>query len=82
MDALDGNAVAGELELLFGRDMTTAMSSCGGCGATAAVAEIAIYLRAPGFVGRCRSCDRVLLVLAPIRDVMCVDFGGFADVVG
>jgi Family of unknown function (DUF5996)/Family of unknown function (DUF6510) len=47
------------------------------CRATAPVAELAVYLRAPGTVVRCRSCDAVLMVLVTVRGVTCVDLRGF-----
>jgi hypothetical protein len=78
MDALDGNALAGELHAIFGRELTADIATCGACGATSYLAEIAVYLRAPGMVGRCRSCDNVLLVLTTVRGVACVDMRGFA----
>jgi hypothetical protein len=76
--ALDGNAIAGVLLDVFGVEMTTATATCAACGATAQVAELAVYLRAPGTVARCRTCDNVLLVLATIRGVTCVDLRGLA----
>jgi hypothetical protein len=79
MDALDGNAIAGQLMDVFGREMTTAIGTCGTCGAVARVAELAVYVRAPGTVGRCRSCDAILIVLTAIREINCVDLGGLAD---
>jgi hypothetical protein len=76
--ALDGNAIAGVLLDVFGAEMTTATGTCAACGATAQVAELAVYIRAPGTVVRCRTCDNVLLVLATIRGVTCVDLRGLA----
>jgi uncharacterized Zn finger protein len=79
MDALDGNAVAGRLVEIFGRELTTAVGTCGTCGAVAPVAELVVYLRGPGTVARCRSCGAVLMVLTTIREINCVDLGGLAD---
>jgi Family of unknown function (DUF6510) len=79
MDALDGNALAGQLVEIFGRDLTTAIGTCATCGAVAPVAELVVYLRAPGTVARCRSCGAVLMVLTTIREITCVDLGGLAD---
>ena len=73
---LDGNAIAGPLHDVFGTEMTTAAGSCGGCGATAPVAELAVYMRGPGIVARCRRCDTVLIVLVTIRERTCVDLRG------
>ena len=79
MDALDGNAIGGLLREVFGVEMTTARGVCGNCGAVAQVAEMVVYLRAPGTVVRCRSCGAVLMVLVEVRGVACVDRGGLAD---
>jgi hypothetical protein len=79
MDALDGNAIGGLLREVFGVEMTTARGVCGHCGAAGPVAEMVVYLRAPGTVVRCRSCGAVLMVLVEIRGIACVDRGGLAD---
>lgn len=79
MDALDGNAIAGQLMEIFGHEMTTAVATCRRCGGVAQVAELAAYVRAPGTVVRCRSCGAILIVLAAIRQIDCVDLGGLAD---
>jgi len=79
MEALDGNAIAGLLYEVFDAEMTTATGVCASCGASRQVAELEVYLRAPGAVGRCRTCGSVLMVLARIRGTTCVDLGGLAS---
>ena len=74
--ALDGNAIGGLLLEVFGRELTAETGVCAACHATAPVAELAVYLRAPGTVVRCRSCDAVLMVLVTVRGVTCVDLRG------
>ena len=76
MDALDGNAIAGTLVEVFGRELTTAETVCAHCSVTRPMAELAVFLRAPGIVVRCRSCDAVVIVLVEIRGVTCVDVRG------
>ena len=76
MVALDGNAIGGLLLEVFGMDLTAAQTICATCGATAVVAETVVYLRAPGTVVRCRTCGSVLMIIAQIRDVSCVDLSG------
>ena len=66
MDPLDGNAIAGELIAHFGREMTTATGTCGHCGSSAQLAELVVYMRAPGSVVRCPTCGAVVLVLVTI----------------
>jgi hypothetical protein len=79
MEALDGNAIGGLLWEVFGAELTTATGTCGGCGATAQVAELVVYLEAPGTVVRCRSCDNTLMVVVDVRGTKCVDLRGFAS---
>ena len=81
MDALDGNAIAGTLEAVFGTDMTTASGTCVNCGTRGIVGELSVYLRAPGIVVRCRRCESVLMVLVEVRGLMCVDLAGLAALV-
>ena len=64
MDALDGNALAGELYAAFGREMTTAVGTCTTCGASSAIAELPVYVSGPGTVARCPGCTSVAIVLA------------------
>jgi hypothetical protein len=77
---LDGNAIAGTLSTVFGADMTLVVATCGGCGARGPVAETAVYVRAPGLVVRCRSCDSVLAVVVERDGRYCVDVRGVAGV--
>jgi hypothetical protein len=79
MEALDGNAIAGQLFDVFGVELTSAIGTCASCGSVGHVAEFAVYLRAPGTVARCRSCGSVLMVVATIRGLNCVDLGGLDD---
>jgi hypothetical protein len=79
MDALDGNAIGSLLIDIFGTEMTAANSTCASCGASRRVAELVVYLQAPGTVVRCRSCGSVLMVLVRRADVIGVDLSGLAD---
>ena len=83
MDALDGNAIAGQLQELFGAELTTAGGTCASCGAMGPIAELSVYVSA-GAVARCRSCNAVVMVLVTIRDVTRIDLRGIAalDVAG
>jgi hypothetical protein len=78
-EAIDGNAIAGQLVEVFGAEMTTAVGTCAVCGAAGPVAEFVVYVRAPGTIARCRSCGSVLMVVVTIRGVNCVDLIGLAD---
>ncbi len=77
MDALDGNAIAGLLLEHFGSEMTTVRGSCAHCGASAQVAELRVYMRAPGNVVRCPACGSVVMVLVTIRGALRIDDSGF-----
>ena len=67
MDALDGNAIAGQLFEHFGSEMTTARGRCAHCGTESLIAELRVYTRAPGSVVRCRACGNVVMVLVTSR---------------
>ena len=79
MEALDGNAIGGLLLDVFGVEMTMATAVCARCGARRHMAELVVYVRAPGTVVRCRDCGAMLIVLTQVRNVMCVDLGGVAE---
>jgi hypothetical protein len=59
----DGTALSGPLQSVLGIEVTTAVGRCGGCGRTAAMAEVRVFDHAPGLVARCPTCDQVLLRL-------------------
>ncbi len=77
-EALDGNAIGGELFEYFGAEMTSARGTCAHCGAVAVVAELRVYRAGPGTVARCPSCGAVVIVLAQIRGSEHVEMAGFA----
>ena len=56
---LDGNAVAGELQEVFAVEMTTAIGTCGNCGAAGPIGALHVY-RGAGIVLRCPHCDNVI----------------------
>jgi ribosomal protein S27E len=78
METLDGNAVAGLLQDVFGEDMTVIMETCASCGATAAIAETVVYPRLPGAIVRCRTCGALLIAITHVRGIDCVDLRGIA----
>jgi phage FluMu protein Com len=67
MDALDGNAIAGALYQHFGNEMTMAHVRCSHCKSTSLMAELRVYMKAPGAVARCPRCDHVLIVIVDAR---------------
>jgi hypothetical protein len=68
----DGNAIAGVLQEVFVREVTTSRIACAGCGNVEPIGAEHAYTQAPGIVLRCRNCDAVLLVVtrAPGRNVL------------
>jgi hypothetical protein len=78
MEALDGNAIAGSLLEHFGVEMTEVPGRCGHCGAIALVAELVVYVCAPGAVARCPSCGQVVLVVITTPGHPRVDQSAFA----
>jgi hypothetical protein len=73
---LDGNAVGGVLQAVFGLEMTEAPGTCNACGETDAIGAAYVYLRAPGAVVRCRNCDNVLIVVVEAREEYVVALSG------
>ena len=69
MEALDGNAIAGPLMDYYGREMTTESGACGTAAAITMIAELRVYMRAPGTVARCPACGEIVLVVLEIRGV-------------
>jgi hypothetical protein len=76
MERLDGNAIGGVLTEVFGREMTIAVGVCGSCGATGPVAELHVYMRAPGIVVRCPGCENVLLRIVQSERRTWLDLSG------
>jgi hypothetical protein len=58
---LDGNAIGGLLREIFTMEMTTAETTCAGCGSVNAVGRVDVYVKAPGTVVRCPACEQVLM---------------------
>lgn len=57
---VDGNAIAGELEQIFGHDMTMAVARCAGCASDSMMGTLMAFVRGPGAVLRCPSCQLVI----------------------
>jgi hypothetical protein len=65
--ALDGNALAGELEEVFDADVTTARRVCQSCGSSRSIGSHRAY-RGAGIVLRCPVCRDLAVVIAPMDD--------------
>ena len=64
---LDGNALGGLLQEVFGAEMTHAPHRCQSCGADGLVATHRLYIGA-GSVLRCPICDQIALVATTLGD--------------
>lgn len=59
----DGNPIAGVLQEVFVREVTTGRIACAGCGKVEPIGAEHADTQAPGIVLRCRHCEDVLLVV-------------------
>jgi hypothetical protein len=77
---LDGNAVAGQLEQIFGRDMTMAVARCAGCGSDAEMGALMAFTRGPGVVLRCPACWTAIARIVETTAAIYLDARGAAYV--
>ncbi|HEV2459517.1 MAG TPA: DUF6510 family protein [Ktedonobacterales bacterium] len=75
---LDGNAAAGMLAEIFAMEMTSAQSTCAGCGRIAAMGTLLLYGGQMGAVLRCPACDAVQMRVAHIGGRYRLDMRGIA----
>lgn len=73
---LDGNAIGGLLREIFTMEMTSASSTCAGCGKVHAIGQVDVYMNAPGAVVRCPSCEQVLMRIVHNRGRYWLDLSG------
>jgi hypothetical protein len=77
---LDGNALAGVLQEIFGTEMTVVPAECGNCGNVSEMGGMLAFTQAPGAVLRCPACEEVMLTLVQTSDAMYLDARGAAYV--
>jgi hypothetical protein len=73
---LDGNAAAGLLMDIFGREMTADLTICGTCHAENPVGRLLVYAHGMGTVIRCSNCGNVQMKVALLRGGYGVDLRG------
>jgi Family of unknown function (DUF6510) len=73
---LDGNAAAGLLSEVFAFDITTATTTCDGCGNSSPVGGLALYDLELGAVLRCPACDDVMMCVTRPDGVLWLDLRG------
>ena len=76
---LDANAVAGDLEEMFGRDLTVAVHRCAHCGNHGPMATLTAYVRGPGIVLRCAVCREVVVRWVRTPTGVRIDVRGVAE---
>ena len=76
--AYDGNTLAGPLSEVFAVEVTTAVGRCRGCGKSSQLATLRVYGPEPGFVGRCPSCESVLVRMVRTPDALWLDLSGIS----
>jgi hypothetical protein len=57
---LDGNAIGGELQEIFGHDMTMAVARCASCDRDTEMGAMMAFTQAPGVVLRCPTCQAAI----------------------
>jgi Family of unknown function (DUF6510) len=73
---LDGNAAGGLLRELFAVEMTSAISTCAGCGSSRVIAELMLYGSELGAILRCPVCDQPVIRLTCVQGVYWLDIRG------
>lgn len=75
---VDGNAVAGELQQIFGRDLTMALMRCCHCAADTRLGALMAFVRGPGVVLRCPACETVIVRVVETPSEYYIDTRGAA----
>jgi uncharacterized protein DUF6510 len=75
---VDGNAIAGLLEAVFGADVTADAERCTHCGTVSIIGTLRVYMRGPGVVVRCPACTDVVLRIAETPAGVRIDASGAA----
>jgi hypothetical protein len=77
---LDGNAVAGKLQQIFGQDMTMAVARCVGCASNVEMGASLVFTHGPGVVMRCPACKAVIARIVETPAAVYLDMRGAAYV--
>ncbi len=73
---LDGNAVAGLLDDIFGVDMTCSPTACVQCGREAELGALLAFTQAPGVVLRCATCAHLMIRIVQTPNAVYLDARG------
>jgi hypothetical protein len=77
---LDGNALAGLLQAIFGTEMTANPAECGNCGKVSEMGGLLAFTHAPGSVLRCPACEEVMMTVVETPTAIYLDARGAAYV--
>jgi hypothetical protein len=75
---LDGNALAGALQAIFGLEMTANPAECANCGAVNEMGALLAFTQAPGAVLRCPACEAIMLRIVETPEAVYLDARGAA----
>src|SRR3712207_6807309 len=75
---LDGNGVAGELQMLLGFDVTALKIQCSHCYQEGFFAQLLAYVRGPGMVLRCSICNGMVIQLVKTPSDIILNVEGIA----
>ena len=78
---VDGNAVAGMMQEMFGTDMTATPAECANCGAVSEMGQLKTFTHAPGTVMRCPACGQVMMSIVETPEAMHLDVRGISKMV-
>ena len=77
---LDGNAVAGLLQTVYGEEMTTCPAECASCGSISELGALLAFTHGPGVTLRCPACEQVMIRIAETPRGTYVDSRGAAHI--
>jgi hypothetical protein len=73
---LDANATAGLLYEIFKTEMTAEPTECANCGKTAEIGTLLAFVRGPGIILRCSTCEQVILRIVQTPEEIFLDARG------
>jgi hypothetical protein len=75
---LDGNAVAGVLQDIFGVEMAANPAECASCGNVSELGGLMACTQTPGAVLRCPACEAVMVTIVQTPVAIYLDARGAA----
>ena len=75
---VDGNAIAGMLQEIFGLEMTASPTQCAHCGNVGQIGMLLAFIHTPGAVLRCPACENIVLRIVQTPYAVYLDARGAA----